>query len=85
LFTISVQSESNSFYKYIAKTQKQKYTEASNDLEILGHRLKRLGDMSNAYRTLATAVFIRDMNDSLLTYKRTGSLGATPPWVKMSC
>jgi hypothetical protein len=81
----NVKSESIPFYESIAKTQKQKYTEASDNLEALGRRLKKQGDTSNAYRSLATAAYIRYERDSLLTYKRTGSHGAKPDWVQMAC
>jgi hypothetical protein len=81
----NVKSQSSSFYESIAKTQNQKYTEASDNLEALGRKFKRQGNTSNAYRSLATAAYIRYERDSLLTYKRTGSHGAKPDWVQMAC
>jgi hypothetical protein len=80
-FQSRVNASSDPFYQSLAKTQEQKYTEASGDLTKLGHRLKKRGDTSNAYRSLATAEYIRYERDSLLTYKRKGSRDPAPRWM----
>jgi hypothetical protein len=76
---------SDPFYQALAKTQKQQYTEASQDLEALGRKLQSQGDLTNAYRSQATASMIRYERDSLAEYKRTGSF-SKPDWIRFgSC
>jgi hypothetical protein len=84
--TVSTQAKVNfsSFDQALAKTQKQQYTEAIQDLEVLSRQLKKRGDISNAYRSKATAEYIRYKKDSLATYKEKGSYSATPDWINFS-
>lgn len=85
--TISTQAiaVSDPFYQALAKTQKQQYTQASQDLETLGRKFQRQGDLTNAYRSQATALLIRYERDLLAEYQKKGSF-SVQNWIRFgSC
>jgi hypothetical protein len=79
-FSTQVIAGSGSFRQALAKTQQQQYTEAIQDLGILGRQLQKQGDIFNAYRSQATASVIRHERDSLTEYKEKGARSALPVW-----
>jgi hypothetical protein len=74
-------ANSDRFYAALAKTEKQQFTAASQELEKLGQQYLQKGDRLNAYRSQATAALIRYERDSLAEYKQKGKYSTTPNWV----
>jgi hypothetical protein len=58
-----VLADSDPFYQALSKTQEQEDSLAAKDLEILGRQLQKRGDLTNAYRSQATSILIRDRLD----------------------
>jgi hypothetical protein len=56
-------AESDLFHQALSKTQKEEYSLAARELEILGSKLQKRGDLANAYRIQATTVLIRHKLD----------------------
>jgi hypothetical protein len=81
---------SDRFYAALAKTEKQQFTAASQELEALGRQFLQKGDRLNAYRSQATAALIRYERDSLADYKqrygKEGGYSSRASWVAIgSC
>jgi hypothetical protein len=76
---------SDPFYQALAKTQKQQYTQASQELEAIGRKFQGQGNLTDAYRNQATASLIRYERDSLAEYQKKGSV-TVPNWIRFgSC
>jgi hypothetical protein len=56
-------AETDQFYQALSKTQEQENSLAAKDLEILGLQLQKRGDLTNAYRSQATSILIRERLD----------------------
>jgi hypothetical protein len=78
-------ANSDRFYAALAKTEKQQFTSASQELEALSQQYLQKGDRLNAYRSQATAAVIRYERDSLAEYKqrygKEGGYSTRPGWV----